>query len=195
MKSHPGGTRLQFEKERSAATQKPERPEKPQRQLAITPDNKVIELTPGMAVPPGTKSLSGELSLTAKTEQGEEAGKAATAYANDYLAGKQWTGPGDEALMEKFFELAKPSSGFRMTQAQIEMLQRSRDLMGSVSAKAKHLFTPEAPWFSDTQRQQIVKTMNDLAKSRQAVRPGEGAQQAQPASPSGNHPAWFHPRQ
>lgn len=164
--------RMAFEKARAAATQKPERPEKPQRQLAITPDNKVIELTPGMAVPPGTKSLSGELSLTAKTEQGEEAGKAATQYANDYLSGKQWTGPGDEALMEKFFEMAKPSSGFRMTQAQIEMLQRSRDLMGSITAKAKHAFTPEAPWFSDTQRQQIVKTMNDLAKSRETVKPG-----------------------
>lgn len=164
--------RMTFEKARAAATQKPERPERPQRQLAITPDNKVVELTPGMAVPPGTKSLSGELSLTAKTEQGEQAGQAATQYANDYLSGKQWTGPGDEALMEKFFEMAKPSSGFRMTQAQIEMLQRSRDWMGSITAKAKHAFTPEAPWFSDTQRQQIVKTMNDLAKSREAVKPG-----------------------
>jgi hypothetical protein len=169
--THPGGTRLQFSKDLATAKQTPERPEKPQRQLAITPDNKVIELTPGMAVPPGTKSLSGELNLTSKTEQGEQAGKAATAYANDYLTGKQWTGPGDEALMEKFFEMAKPSSGFRMTQAQIEMLQKSRDWMGSMTAKAKHAFTPEAPWFSDTQRKQIVKTMNDLARSRESVNP------------------------
>ena len=196
--THPNGTRLQFSKDQSAAKQTPERPEKPQRQLALTPDGKVIELTPGMNVPPGTKSLSGELNLTTKTEQGEEAGKAATAYANDYLSGKQWTGAGDEALMEKFFEMAKPSSGFRMTQAQIEMLQRSRDWMGSITAKAKHAFTPEAPWFSDTQRGQIVKTMNDLAKSRETVKPGGGSQ-APPASPNtsggGNHPAWFHPRQ
>jgi len=108
----------------------------------------------------------------AKEQAGEHAGEAALQYANDYMSTKQFTGPGDEALMEKFFELAKPSSGFRMTQAQIEMLQHARDLMGSLEAKAKHLFSPDSPWFSDTQRKQIVTTMNNLAKSREEVKPG-----------------------
>jgi hypothetical protein len=49
---------MQFEQQRSAATQKPERP---QRQLAVGPDGTVIELTPGVKVPQGTKSVSGEL--------------------------------------------------------------------------------------------------------------------------------------
>ena len=184
LKLNPKLTRMQFAQQYAAATQKPERTPPPQRMLGVTPDNKVLELTPGMTLPPGTKSLGGELSLTAKTEQGEQAGQSAVAYANDYLGGKQFTGPGDEALMEKFFEMAKPSTGFRMTQAQIEMLQKSRDLMGSITAKAKHLLTPEAPWFSDTQRKQIVKTMNDLSKSRQEVKPGAGQQQ----NTGGNRP-------
>jgi len=44
------------------ATQPPERPQREQRQLAIGPDGKVIELSPGVIVPQGTKSISGGIS-------------------------------------------------------------------------------------------------------------------------------------
>jgi hypothetical protein len=56
--AHPQGTRMQFEAERSRNTQKPEREPK---QLAVGPDGTVIELRPGVKVPQGTKSVSGEL--------------------------------------------------------------------------------------------------------------------------------------
>ena len=55
-------------------------------------------------------------------------------YANDYLTNGRFTGSGDEALQEKFFELAKPSVGFRMTQPQIDLLQNSRSWMNSAEA-------------------------------------------------------------
>jgi hypothetical protein len=110
----------------------------------------------------------------AKAEAGEESGKAAQAYADDYLKSGKFTGAGDEALMEKYFELAKPSSGFRMTQPQIEMLTKAQDLMNSVVAKGKHLFSPEAPYFSPELRSQIVETMKNLQKARDEVKPQAG---------------------
>jgi hypothetical protein len=146
----------------SALTQKPPQPEKPQRVLGITPDHKVIEITPGMQLPEGTQTVTGEI----KADAGKQAGEDALNYAKDYLASKKYTGAGDEALMEKYFELAKPSSGFRMTQPQIEMLTKAQDIMNSVVAKGKHLFSPEAPYFSPTLRQSIVDTMSQIQSSK-----------------------------
>jgi hypothetical protein len=115
-----------------------------------------------------------EAPAAAKAESGEEAGRAAQQYADDYMASGKFTGPGDEALMEKYFELAKPSSGFRMTQPQIEMLRKAQDIMNSIIAQGKHLFSPESPYFSDTQRKQIVETMKNLERAREEVKPGGG---------------------
>jgi hypothetical protein len=82
-------------------------------------------------------------------------------YAKDYTTHKIFTGPGDEALMEKFFDLAKPSSGFRMSQPQITMLNTARSWMGGMEAHVRHATT--GTWFSDEQRQQIADTMQQLA--------------------------------
>ncbi len=152
----------------------PEGPQAPH-QLVMVPQSdgttKVVEATPGSVLPKGATTL-----LEAGKEQtATDAKSAAEQYANDYMASKQFTGPGDEALMEKYFELAKPSSGFRMTQAQIEMLQQARDIMGGLEARAKHAFTPDAPYFSDTQRQQIVQTMKNLAAAGDEARGGGAA--------------------
>ena len=93
-------------------------------------------------------------------------------YARSYVSGGKPTGPGDEGLMEKFFELAKPSTGFRMTQAQVDMLKNAQSWMGSFEAKARHATT--GTWFSTTQRQQIVDTMDALAAAK-GVSAGAGA--------------------
>jgi hypothetical protein len=180
LKANPKLTRLQFAQQYAGATQKPERPPQPQRMLGVTPDNKVIEITPGMTLPPGTKPLGGELSATLKSEQGEEAGKSAQQYAKDYLESKNFTGPGDEALMEKFFELAKPSSGFRMTKAQQDMLKNAQSWRNSATAFVRHATT--GTWFSEEQRKQIVDTMGALQKSREEVKPGAGGTTAAPTS-------------
>lgn len=163
---HAEATRLlKVKKDMADAAQKPPTP---QRQLGIK-DGKVVEITPGMDAG-GIQSLAGE----EKAGVAGQSGQDALNYANDYMAGTKFTGAGDEALMEKYFELAKPSSGFRMTQAQIEMLQHARDLMGGLTARAKHLLTPEAPYFSDEQRRQIVDTMGALEHARGGKSAGGG---------------------
>lgn len=59
----------------SSATQKPERP---QRQLAIGPDGKVMELTPGMTVPTGSKTVSGDLAAGKATPDEQKRGDLAS---------------------------------------------------------------------------------------------------------------------
>ena len=86
-------------------------------------------------------------------------------YATTYIQSGNFTGPGDEALQEKFFELAKPSTGFRMTQPQINQLQQSRNWMNGLEGRAYHAL--HGTWFSDSQRQQIVDTMNQLATAKE----------------------------
>jgi hypothetical protein len=87
-------------------------------------------------------------------------------FANDYLKRGIYTGPDDTALQLKFFDLAKPATGFRLTTTEQKRLDDSRDMINSVKANVKHALSPNAPWFSDTQRQQIVGTMNDLARAK-----------------------------
>ena len=108
-------------------------------------------------------------------------------FADDYLKSGVFTGPKDEALMEKFFELAKPSSGFRMSQQQIDMLKNARSWMGSVEAKARHAIS--GTWFSDDQRNQIAGAMKSLAdakmKGHQQTPTAEtGNQQQEPVDPT-----------
>ncbi len=89
--------------------------------------------------------------------------QAALDYADTY-AQSVHTGSGDEALMEKFFELAKPSSGFRMSQPQIDMLRTARSWMEGTKALAYHALT--GTWFSDEQRNQIMATMKALGEAK-----------------------------
>jgi hypothetical protein len=100
----------------------------------------------------------------AKGDAAKQPAKDAMNYAETYLQAPAHTGSGDEALQEKFFELAKPTTGFRMTQPQMDMLQNSRSWMGSLAAHIRHATT--GTWFDDTQRKQIVDTMRDLAKAK-----------------------------
>jgi len=118
----------------------------------------------------------------AKEEAGKAPAKQAIEYADSYKSGIH-TGPGDEALMEKFFELAKPSTGFRMSQPQIDMLKNARSWAGSLEGHLRHATT--GTWFSDEQRDQIVGTMHDLAKAKGLEGDSQGAQTAAPQRPAG----------
>jgi hypothetical protein len=51
-----------------------------------------------------------------------------------------------------------------MTQPQIDMLQNSRNWMNSAKARLLHATTGQ--WFDNTQRQQIVNTMQELAAAK-----------------------------
>lgn len=101
-----------------------------------------------------------------------QAGADAANYAENYLASGNFTGSGDEALLEKFFELAKPSSGFRMNQATLNMLRDSRSWIESAKAKADYVAGGKL--FSDTQRKQIVDTMKLLLQSKGGGKPSSG---------------------
>jgi hypothetical protein len=138
-----------------------------------------------MAAPAGLQKLGTAEKQADAIEKHVAPIREALNYATDYLTGNQFTGPGDEALMEKFFELAKPSSGFRMSQQQIDMFKESRSWMDSVAGRAYHTATGQ--WFPPKQRQQIVGTMNSLGKSAGVAPTGgtSGFNTPQPA-PSGN---------
>jgi hypothetical protein len=86
------------------------------------------------------------------------------AYADTYDKSGQYTGPGDEALLEKYFELAKPSSGFRMSQQQIDLLKNSKSWKDSIVGAAYHAATGR--WFPDNQRNEIIQTMRMLGASK-----------------------------
>jgi hypothetical protein len=98
--------------------------------------------------------------------------QAAVNYATAYLQGGQFTGAGDEALMEQYFEMAKPSSGFRMSQVQTDMLIKSRAWMQSAEGEAYH--ARYGTWFAPEQRQQIVSTMQALGKAKGMTGTGGG---------------------
>jgi hypothetical protein len=112
--------------------------------------------------------------------------EGAMKYASDYVANGRFTGPGDEALQEKFFELAKPSTGFRMTQPQIDMLANSRNWMNSWGAHMRHMTS--GTWFSPEQRQQIVDTMTQLHDAKLATQPHSGGAPAAGAAGGGATP-------
>lgn len=99
-------------------------------------------------------------------------GEDSLQYAKDYLDGKNFTGAGDEALMEKFFDVAKPSTGFRMSQPQQNMLMQTRDMVQGIKARAKHLFSPNAPYFDDVQRANIVAAMDQIMQAKRKLHGG-----------------------
>jgi hypothetical protein len=107
-------------------------------------------------------------------------------YATTYLVGGNYDGPHDEALMEQYFSLAKPETGFKMTQSQQDMLKKSQSWKNSWEAQVRHAAT--GVWFSDEQRRQIVGSMTDLARANGVPIPGEGG-----GAPGGAEPTAVGP--
>lgn len=101
--------------------------------------------------------------------------KDALAYAENYMKGGNFTGPGDLALMDQFYQAAKPK---RMNEKQNQLLLESQSFIESAKQGIMRKFSPNAPYFDDTQRQNIVQTMRDLAKSQTKETGGGSSQQA-----------------
>jgi hypothetical protein len=93
-------------------------------------------------------------------------------YATSYLAGGKYDGPHDEALMEQYFSMVKPETGFRMSQPQIDLQFNARGWKDTWEAKLRHAAT--GTYYSDDQRRQIVGTMVDMARANGVPIPGEG---------------------
>ena len=121
-----------------------------------------------------------------------EAGKqmpileAAEGSVKDYMANKVFDGPGDLSLQHAFFTATQPSTGFRMTKVQQDMLQNSRSWKDSWEAKLRHVTTGQ--WYTDDQREKIAKAATDAIAEKKKVFQGiiSGAQpENAPASTGG----------
>ena len=132
------------------------------------------------AAPPGMQKPGTAAKATAAEEKLHGPGRDALEYADTYMKTGAFSGPGDEALMEKFFELAKPSTGFRMSQPQIDMLKNARSWMSSVKGRAYHAIN--GTWFPPDQRNEIVSTMRLLNQSKGSGQPATSGA-TQPAKP------------
>jgi hypothetical protein len=60
-KTHPGASIADAQRAFVINHQAPQQPQRPQQQLAVGPDGTVMELKPGMKVPTGSKTMTGDL--------------------------------------------------------------------------------------------------------------------------------------
>lgn len=149
----------------------------------VDPTGHVGRVHEGQTIKEGTQTLTGGLGTETKKIQSANAALEASSYAKSYLAGGNFTGPGDEALMERFFEVAKPTSGFRMTQQQMDMLMKARSWMDSAEAHTLH--ATKGTYFSDDQRKQIADTMSALQQARGTTQGFGSDQQERPVYVNG----------
>jgi hypothetical protein len=89
---------------------------------------------------------------------------AANLNIKTYLDNGVFDGPGDLALQHEFFTATQPSTGFRMTKVQQDILQGSQSWLNSWQAKLHHATT--GTWFSDEQRKQIAKAAQDAIDAK-----------------------------
>jgi hypothetical protein len=98
--------------------------------------------------------------------------EAANMNIDTYIGGKVFDGPGDLALQHEFFTATQPSTGFRMTKVQQDILQNSQSWLNSWKAKAYHAV--HGTWFSDEQRQQIANAAKGAIEAKKKSLSGGG---------------------
>lgn len=128
----------------------------------------VTGAAPGTTVT--TPALYGKQQTANAAAQQSAQGKiSALNFANNYVSGiatgrQQATGAMDEALMEQYFEIAKPEKGFRMTETQTSMLGNARPWLEAGKAAVAHGL--QGSYYTDKQRQQIAGAMYELARAK-----------------------------
>lgn len=139
--------------------------EKPLQQMLVNPsDNTTFRAVPNMKLPEGAQTPQQIGNASAKTAADQKSLKEDQAFVNDYLNNQTHTGPGDEALLERFFNVTKPSTGFRMNQAQIALLTKLRSFSSTVKAFMAH--ATGGTLFDDKQRKEIADTINQITNSK-----------------------------
>jgi len=93
--------------------------------------------------------------------------EAASMNIKTYIDNGVFDGPGDLSLQHEFFTATQPSTGFRMTKVQQDILQNSQSWLNSFEAKAYHALT--GTWFSGEQRKQIAKAAQDAIDAKEKV--------------------------
>lgn len=97
--------------------------------------------------------------------------EAADLNIKDYLGNGVFDGAGDLALQHEFFTATQPSTGFRMTKVQQDILQDSQSWVNSIKGKAHHLTT--GTWFSDEQRKQIANAAQQAISAKKKTLTGQ----------------------
>ena len=116
------------------------------------------------AAPEGMQK-SGTFSKNQAAEQKELGGiDTDLAYAHNYLQDPKKSGAGDLIIQDKFFDMAKPSTGFRMTDAQQKKLADSKDWATSGKGIAYRALTGR--WYPPQQLEEIVHAMDEIGKAK-----------------------------
>lgn len=172
--THPDGTRMQFEAEEKRQEQTPDRG-------AFTPtfDPKTGAITgawnPATGEMRAAPNLGGATTAPGMAAQQKisEAQQKQNQPFQDILDKQQEakefadqkTGPGDIGLILAMVEATRPKSGFRMTQTEWNMIQKSRSTLGDIQAlmnkvESGQLLTPD-------QRKQMLDVIDITAKMAQ----------------------------
>lgn len=152
-------------KERIKLTRDLQPDQKPPQMLMVDPNtNKAVNIKPGSDVPEGASTPVQMGANVAKNAAEQKSLKEDQDFVNDYLNNQTHTGPGDEALLERFFNVTKPSTGFRMNQAQIALLTKLRSFSSTVKAFMAH--QTGGTLFDDKQRREIADTINQITSSK-----------------------------
>jgi len=121
----------------------------------------------------------GRLGTAERAEEKVKPIRDAVTFGRTYLNSGQFTGSEDEALINKAAGMMTLGVTKRpVSPNQQKTILGARSAMQGLKASATHLLSPNAPYLDDTQRANLVKTMEDIAKS-------EGLS----AAPASNAPA------
>lgn len=133
--------------------------------------NAPVSATPGL--PKGSIPFGGKASQTlykaaaANYEKQVPVLESSESSINSYLQGGAFTGPGDLALQHEFFTATQPSTGFRMTKVQQDILHDSQSLINKLRAAGANI--TGGTIYSPEQRQQIAKAaLEAIAQKKKA---------------------------
>ncbi len=91
--------------------------------------------------------------------------KDAVTFGRTYLDSGDFNGSEDLALIDKAYQLMNSGTKRAPSPVQQKLIMESRSLTEGAAAKTKHYINPSATWLDDTQRKNLVKTMEDIAKA------------------------------
>lgn len=103
--------------------------------------------------------------------------EAADLNIKQYVDNGVFTGPDDLALQHEFFTATQPSTGFRMTKVQQDILADSQNWINSIKGKIHHATT--GTWFSDEQRRQIANAAQQAIAAKKKSLSAGGPQKEQ----------------
>jgi len=122
------------------------------------------------SAPEGVRPVGTKAKADAARAKITEPINEAISYADSYIKSGQFTGPEDVTLQLKFFQVAAAVKGFRMTQAEQNLIQHARSFASGLRARVSKV--TGGTLYDDKQRRQIVdaiKAAGEAAKRASEV--------------------------